>query len=321
MEKLNESKPPYETLENLFKLPNPVCYDFKLENVACLVKEKDYINRFLTRKGHCDCCKLARDFYNKIFTIDSTLEKYGGKHIWSYDTINSFKTIYNQSDVLQKKEDKNKKREDLKYLQHFAFWTHTLGNFTPIPFYTVTEKGYIRSTNQQRGSRKEYIDRTFIDIKKAFELMSFVDQKFNGNKKELDFKTDYIDYFCLQEYCTINNDEIIAIPLFDRKFENKTHPQSLSELKECILEIIIRIIKRGIMIVEKYYENNKTEESYKRKSRIKKECENLLTFYINCKNNGACDICKNYNDCLLDKSEKIIKKQEDAIENTNLIKI
>lgn len=302
---------PFKTLDNLLSSTrNPVCYSF--EDEKC--------------KVDLDRCELARDIYEKLFDVKSHSHDYGGERLWSFDTINSFQTSYNNAfkiyfqnidgfslpkgrGKISKKwiyenHESNFKNSDyrkftnLKFLNHFRYWSTTIGNFTPIPYYTITKNKFITSTN---NTRTEFFDFDIELLKKAFKLMSFVDREFCGsNNGALDFEKDYIRRFFLEEY--FNNNKTIL-------FLERTHalPKDVIDVKLCILEMIIRIIKRGQRMVEKGFEQKHvTKEMLSPTAKnINKECERLIDIYEECKSVQSCENCQ-LNQCVLNNVEDII---------------
>lgn len=304
---------PFKTFDNLLSSTrNPVCYSFKDEKC----------------KVDLDRCELARDIYEKLFDVKSQSPDFGGERLWSFDTINSFQTSYNNAfklyfqnidgfslpkgrkGISKKWIDENheinlknldyRKFMDLNFINHFRYWSTTIGNFTPIPYYTLTKNKFITSTN---NVRTEFFDFDIELLKKAFKLMSFVDREFcESNNGVLDFEKDYIRRFSLEEYFN-NNKKILFME------REKATPKDIIAVKLCILEMIIRIIKRGQRMVEKGFEQKHVAKemlfSTEKNIKINQECGRLIKIYEDCKLVQSCENCQ-LKQCVLNTVEEII---------------
>lgn len=277
-----------------------------------------------------DRCSLARDFYRKVFGCDTSNKAFSGKHDCSYDTINTFQTTYQQAikiycpnlfkncklgniqvdtnkntkisrewltkvhlDLLEKSND-YRALNSLEYLQQFAHWTHTIGNFTLIPFYYRTKDGYIVALNARKGcdaNIRDYFDLSVSAIYDAYHLMKRIS---NTDEKE-DFKINYVDKFHLEDYFVFLGDYKPTAKILFTRNNNKVLPQTREELKSCILEMIIRIIERGKKITcgdkcSKAFNNFMEEKQY----------EELLNSYRECRKIDLCDNCNEK--CMIKKS-------------------
>ncbi|MCL2014780.1 MAG: hypothetical protein FWG68_00870 [Defluviitaleaceae bacterium] len=156
------------------------------------------------------------------------------------DTMNSFKSIYNI--FHEKFGDEAYKNVNL---QEYAKLTHTIGNFTPIPFsIRFFRQHKSKCFNKHRGCNKRIEDMWDISL--------------NGIKihfeREYSVKIfrDYIDTFCLNTY--VDKDCNVR-PLFNKETRKLTPqpsplPQTECELNEFLESANKKIIQRGTILVE-----------------------------------------------------------------------
>lgn len=310
MTNIQKELAPYKTIIELFNnVENPLSYNFSFEN-----------------EGSNDRCRLARDFYLNIFEIKITKLGHDKYRFWSCDTINSFQTLFNKAFCLHCKESrptgrqkvsrkwlKNNQDELAKqpnyislinnpYIIHFRHWTHTIGNFILIPFYTRFDQGAIVPLNNYKGIKNEIsdffdLDYTIKCIKNGLQLNSII-------AKEYGLIFDINDYFS-KFYLTSKNSykgyvspvNWNAIPLFKRESVSPL-PNNESELKECMLAMIDRIINRGLLIAEKQLKSDKH-----RFDKIRNDSQLLLTKYELC-SRCTCKLsqCHTNNNCALKQS-------------------
>lgn len=253
------------------KLLNLITYDFKNEAPWNDVRdEKDPIRKFEkyrsfnkndTRKFDCDnsngSCKLADHIYELLWDwsyrkrhsipemlqgkLDARWDRLGS------DTVNSFTTTYKRALEIYS-QDHNAVRDN-KYLQKFATMTHTIGNFTLVPFKLYPQQD-TKSFNQHRGANfGPYFVYDYFDL--SLKLIK-------ENVGDREFKI-YIDTFYLNDYV---DHEYNIIPLFKRHEEllNREKllldkpkvflPRDEAELNEYLMNIIKLIESRGHRIVE-----------------------------------------------------------------------
>ena len=243
-------------LESSGNIESLVAYDFKNE-APCIetVKEKDSIEKFIKYKnynkngGKFDCdnsngtCALTGDIYKNLWGWEYN-NRYSMPHcllhsfgqVWNRmgaDTINSFQTTYKIALKIYNN-DVSKLKEN-RLLYEFASLTHTIGNFTLVPFHL--NKGDNVSFNQYRGSSLgDYFDLSLKLIKDTVDESVF--------KK-------FIDTFLLNDYVDKNYN---VIPLFKGHLQlleknlDKTKnifPQTEEELNEYLENVIEKIKTRG----------------------------------------------------------------------------
>ena len=248
-------------LNNCDNVTDVVNYDFKNElSEIANAKEKTSINKFLLYKsfgGKFDCdnsngsCPLTNDIYIKLwgwdykqrYTLTGLLqEKFG--NVWNRfgsDTINSFQTTYNKAIKIYNN-DLNAVRKN-KLLNEYAKLTHSIGNFTLVPFHL--KENDTLSFNQFRGTKLgDYFDLSLKFLKENVEFSVF--------KK-------FIDTFYLNDYV---DEHYNIIPLFSRhkqllhqdkmNFANieEILPQNEEELNEYLCNVISVIKNRGTKIAK-----------------------------------------------------------------------
>ncbi len=239
-------------------LSDIVDYDFKNEAHRLEIRlENDPIEKFLKYKkfGRFDCdnsngtCLLMNDIYYKLwrwsynsrFTIDDELKKAFG-NMWrrlGADTMNSYQTTYTNAKSIYKSVREN------ELMLQFAKYTHTIGNFTLIPFNLEGVKYF----NTYRCARfKDYFDLSLKYIKEQVDEDTF---------------KNYIDIFFLNDYV---DGEYNVLPLFSRHNDylsqermiidnvNLLIPQNETELNEFLKNVIDRIQNRGKKIAKKLIE-------------------------------------------------------------------
>jgi hypothetical protein len=274
------------TLNEFKKLKNPAEYDVKneIKPLAQLTQQiadtPDFtIEKILLYKElkmfDCDSCPLMNEIYERLWgcklirkgkyatgkfqdvlikannpLIGKTLER---------DTMNSFKTTYNQAVLIEAEEiGVDLKKYQSTYgrisiekllvdcpeiterlnqnpdLNEFATMTHTIGNFTMLP--NPNTDNYKRGFNVGRYSHtNDYWDLSLELMKE--ELQN--DELFNA----------YIEIFDLRDYIDENGK---IIPLFERK-KSPEHfePQTREELTEFLQNANKKIKARGERLVKR----------------------------------------------------------------------
>ncbi|KGR91574.1 hypothetical protein CD30_04500 [Ureibacillus massiliensis 4400831 = CIP 108448 = CCUG 49529] len=244
-------------------------YDFKNESPWESVRnETDFLQKFHNYKYQnksnikfdCDnsngTCALTDSLYqmlwgwsykNRYSVPEFLKEKFGLQwNRFGPDTMNSFATTYNQALVIYGN-DENKVKGN-PYLNQFAALTHSIGNFTLLPFKLNPEEDG-KSFNQYRGANfGKYFVYDYFDLSLKLLKESVSDLVF---KKCIDtfFLNDYVDAnynvkplfkshaaFLSSERLSLNN---------PRKFL----PQNESELNEYLNNVIINIQARARRIV------------------------------------------------------------------------
>lgn len=250
-------------------LENFINYDFKSESPwDDLRREGNSIQRFHIYKKYnkgntkfdCDnsngTCPLTDDFFKKLwnwsykdrYSVPPALKSKFGLN-WSRfgpDTMNSFLTTYKQALTIYGN-DASKAHNNI-YLNRFAALTHSIGNFTLIPFKLNPEEDE-KSFNQYRGANfGKYFVLDYFDL--SLKIIK-------ENVKESVFK-DYIDTFLLNDY--VDKDYNIK-PLFKghQEFLNsnklsldnpmKFLPQSEDELNEYLSNVNFNIESRSKRII------------------------------------------------------------------------
>ena len=266
---------------------NLASYDFKNEAPWQEVREeKNAIKKFIMYRTYgknegesfdCDnsngSCSLSDDIYMKLwgwnfqgrFTLPEFLtNKFSG--YWTRfgsDTMNSFFTTYTCAVKIYGDSDTANKNS---YLQKFAVLTHSIGNFTLVPFkLRPTDK---KSFNQYRGMNFgkyfvcDYFDLSLKLIKENVNITVF---------------KDYIDTFFLNDYV---DQEYNIKPLITRHKDmlNKEYleldnpydflPQNEMELNEYLQNVIQMIEMRAKRIVTVLKTGE--EEDSKKKVKLKK---------------------------------------------------
>ncbi|MCL2604692.1 MAG: hypothetical protein FWD90_09455 [Defluviitaleaceae bacterium] len=263
------------TTQKIFDTP-----DFTLDKI--LLHKNAYSKKYVELSNgawnafDCDCCPLMNEIYESLWGcafIMSGSPKYDMGNfldaiikaripfvgnMLERDTMNSFKTTYNQAVLIEANEinvdllsyrnvygctsiemiledfpeiaGKLQRNADLN---EFATLTHTIGNFTmiPNPDFEYYRKGF----NVGRYyPTKDYWDLTLMLLKKRLQS----DELFNA----------YIQVFDLNDY--IENGEIVR--MFERKTTPWHHePQTRNELTEFLQTVNKKIRSRGKRMVEK----------------------------------------------------------------------
>jgi hypothetical protein len=262
-------------VDNYSKLRNLETYDFKNEapwedlrnennTIKKFLKYKDYYK--VNKKFDCDnsngSCALADNIYYSLwgwcyksrYTISDDLKDKLGVP-WDRlgtDTMNSFSTTYSQALKIDS-QDHDTVNININ-LQKFAGLTHSIGNFTLIPF-KLDWHNDKKSFNQYRGANfGKYFVYDYFDL--SLKLIK-------ENISEEAFK-NYIDTFFLDDY--VDKDYEIK-PLFksheaflrssklDLENPKKFIPQNEAELNEYLVNVINNIELRGRRIVDELEKN------------------------------------------------------------------
>jgi hypothetical protein len=255
----------------LFEGLNLITYDFKNEDPCKEVRdEKDPFRKFELYKNSksnfdCDRSELADRIYKLLWgwsyyensdIIPDILKGMLEATKWERlgcDTMNSFSTTYTKARKIYT-QDLDKVRAN-DYLKKFASLTHTIGNFTLIPF-KLNFRQDVRSFNQDRGWRRKegmYFVYDYFDL--SLKLIK-------ENVSETGFKA-YIDTCYLNDYVNKNYD---IIPLF------KGHADLLKEDKLPIDNPYIFLTTDEAELIE--YLRNVLEKIESRGHRIVKELTN-----------------------------------------------
>lgn len=245
-------------------------YDFKNESDY----EKEILNLtsiqfFIEYRSHpkskeCDICLLADDIYKKLwgwcyknryenpnkitFALGDQWSRY------SADTMNSFKTTYNQAKKIYL--GNIDEMEENINLQRYANLTHTIGNFTLVPFKMDASDKF--SFNQSRGiSFGKYFVYDYFDLS----------LKTIREKVSEDVFKEYINFFILNDYVY---EDFRIKPLMgshvdllniDSKLLNKKLnmllPQNIEELNDYLVTVNNLIEKRSERIIEILERKNK----------------------------------------------------------------
>ena len=247
----------------------PVQYDFKEElfkekrfetvELEKIKKEEDPIKKLLLGREadkkhklwHVENCKLAKAIYCVLWGWHGDVTQWPFR--LNADVMNSFKTTYN---AYQKIKIENGENElDYSQLVMFAKMTHTIGNFTIIPFYVEFEPGDgLKSFNFHRGTNKGPIQ-DYWDISLQV-LKCFFERKYPG----AGFFKEYADtFFHTKESLNIEpyiDDNYNIIPLFTRKSgsicpQPSPQPESPKEMNEFLINVNTRILSRSKIMVKK----------------------------------------------------------------------
>ncbi|MCK8487070.1 hypothetical protein M0651_07805 [Paenibacillus sp. MBLB2552] len=249
---------------------NLITYDFKNEDPCEEVRdEKDPFRKFELYKNSksnfdCDSSKLAYRIYKLLwgwnyrnrFSIPDNLKGKLEATKWERlgpDTMNSFLTTYNHACKIYS-QDHDKVRDNYS-LKKFASLTHSIGNFTLVPF-KLDFRQDVKSFNQNRGWHgSEYFVYDYFDL--SLKLIK-------ETVSETGFKA-YIDTFYLNDYVDHKYD---IIPLFRGHVEllkedklllenpNRFLPTTEAELIEYLRNVLEKIESRGIRIVKELLNKN-----------------------------------------------------------------
>ncbi|WP_312939600.1 hypothetical protein [Oscillibacter sp.] len=248
-------------------------YDLKNESPWDNANQKQNpIQKFLRYKDnnkgsqHFDCdgsggtCALTDDLYKRLWgwsykgryqLPEELAESMGAQwNRFGPDTMNSFMTIYR---VAQRLYSQNKNAIPKNpYISKFAVLTHTIGNFTLVPFQLNPQEDQ-GSFNQSRGFRGRNGSKYFVyDF---FDLSLKIIQE---NTEDFVFRA-YIDTFFLNDYV---DEEYNVLPLFSRhkwyleqeqlplEKPEDFLPANKIELDEYLENVICRIEARGKRMVD-----------------------------------------------------------------------
>lgn len=246
-------------------------YDFKNEAPCIDIRNQNNpLKKFLRYKefnkseGKFDCdnsngtCSLTNDIYielwgwsyeNRFSMCDELKAKFGKAWTrFSADTMNSFQTTYTRAKEIYGAE----RVQENKLLLEFATYTHTIGNFSLVPFNLEENTPF----NPYRYTKfRDYFDLSLKFIKERVDAETF--------KK-------YIDTFFLNDYV---DSEYNVLPLINRhknlllqekmSIENVNDllPQNEDELNEYLKNVIEKIKNRGKRIACLLLEENAKEDA------------------------------------------------------------
>ncbi|MCL1988724.1 MAG: hypothetical protein FWG64_12270 [Firmicutes bacterium] len=163
------------------------------------------------------------------------------------DTMNSFKTIYNKAIEIYEKEGLEHKVYDNENLQKYATLTHTIGNFTLIPFQIRFSNDYrLKNFNRYRGCNGKIKDTWDISLN---EMKRYFGKEHEKYGKE--FFKKYVDTFFLKMYVDENYN---VLPLFSRptrtlELQENPLPQTLDELNIFLEVANARILQRSLILL------------------------------------------------------------------------
>jgi hypothetical protein len=252
-------------------LESLVTYDFKNEspwpdvnNEANSLKKFQLYKAKEEPKFDCDSsngtCPLASDIYNRLwgwtyenrFHLPERLSScfQGQWERMGSDTMNSFSTIYRTAKSVYSNTPHLLEQNNL--LARFASLTHTIGNFTLVPFQLSPQRDN-RSFNQYRGFQGNDDNPYFV-----YDFFDLSLKLIQENTSTQVFK-DYIDTFFLNDY--VDKDYRI-IPLFKRhqvflkerylsvKDPDAFLPQNETELNEYLSNVNRLIQMRSRRIID-----------------------------------------------------------------------
>lgn len=164
----------------------------------------------------------------------------------SGDTMNSFKTLYNQVYIDKGYDDDSSARY---LMEQFAHLTHTLGNFIPCPNYFNQERSH---------TSKDFWDLTLEEIYDNYCYSNYkLSKKYPNINKWLNENhsswKDFITKNYLEDW--VDNDFEIVKLFQDHSFNN-TIPMDYDSFIECIQNINERIIKRSVRLLQRIKQNN-----------------------------------------------------------------
>ena len=246
-------------------------YDFKNE-APCIdiITQNNPLKKFLRYKefnkneGKFDCdnsngtCSLTNDIYIELwgwsyenrFSMSNELKaKFGNAWTrFSADTMNSYQTTYTKAKEIYGAEGV----QENKLLLEFATYTHTIGNFSLVPFSFEENTPF----NPYRNTKfKDYFDLSLKFIKERVDAKTF---------------KQYIDTFFLNDYV---DSEYNVLPLFSghkklllqekMSIENVNDllPQNEAELNEYLENVIEKIKNRGKRIANLLLEKNAKDDA------------------------------------------------------------
>lgn len=280
-------------------LSSLISYDMKDQvNKAIVRNEEDIFKKIkLYRNCQFTCDSLdgknimVNNIYKELWdwnrpvTKKSGYQKSGGgktpegfsdefKHQWKRlgpDTMNSFKIIRDHA----YSKIYNKSLEDLesnKNLRKFALLTHTIGNFTLVPYYLTSSDrpSYVMEDNKVK-SKKQVVKAITFDQSRGSSGKYFVKDMFDLSLKIIkentssDIFKEYIDKFFLNMYVDKNyniipllksNEEYLLQDKMDLSNPLKFMPSNEAELNEYLENVNNLIEMRSKLIVEKLKMSN-----------------------------------------------------------------
>lgn len=257
-----KSKSDQESIVN-YDFKNECPYDYVREESDSIEKFFAYKKAYDTEDRPFDCdnsngsCNLSGDIYEALWgwrkkhkyttyeplnkKINVNWDRYGT------DTMNSFKTIYNQISKLNKGNESQ--TNDMYLLQRFAKLTHSLGNFTLVPFHLSDSD--TRSFNQYRGFKAgRYFVYDFFDLSLKIIKEHIGEESFKN----------YIDVFCLNMYVDENyqikplmkrHERYLNQEKMDLSNPNDFLPETMDEAIEFLQNTIRNIETRGYLLASK----------------------------------------------------------------------
>lgn len=169
----------------------------------------------------------------------------------------------------------------LSELETFAGLTHSIGNFTILPY----------QINKMRAfSKKDYWDLTLKDV---HEFLLGINQQDTGLKRkiaqlyphllDMDNKQgsaiwdQFIEKYYLQPYV---DEDYIPQELWEGHFENGQEPKKIEDFEQFYHNVNLLIIERGKWITKKLYEKVHSREELNECSLYQTELANLELHYF-----------------------------------------
>lgn len=244
-----------------------VAYDFKnespLEDVRTekdpIKKMRQYKNTFNATHFDCDSCALSISIYEILwgwsvsnqYQLPPNLRNSFPWKTFGCDTMNSYQTIFNHYQRTFGTPETN------PYIRQLAAATHSIGNFTLVP-YKLNPKD-IASFNQFRGQRSLKIQGRLITS--PYYVCDFFDLSLKLIKETVTENTfkEYIDTFFLNDYVdenyaiiplSLGHETLLKQEKLDTNNNYKKFlPATISELNEYLQVVLDKINLRGNRII------------------------------------------------------------------------
>ena len=264
-----------QTLKNV-SLLDFATYDFKNEDFSEEIRNENNplakFSMYHNSKSNFDCdssngtCDLANEVYEVLWGFNYKLgvtmplnlrRKFENWDRMGADTMNSFATTYINAlhKIYNGDEDKLHGNE---LIQDFASLTHSVGNFTLVPFHLAPDDE--KSFNQYRGYKPQE------EASGKYFVYDYFDLSLKLIKENLDEPVfrNYINTFFLNDYVDSNynvkplfkgHEQFLKMEKLPLENPNLFHPKTEAELNEFLQNVLNNIMLRAERMISVIRDN------------------------------------------------------------------
>lgn len=226
-------------------------YEKKILGKAGKVKAENSFELFVY-----DQLNSFKDYEKKVYNeVNEIYEKLGWVKYGYFDTINSFWTIFKCAAKRVMEYDR-KDLEEQAFFQDYAYNKNDARKLAQKVLWRFPQLDTLAALTHCAANFMPCMDGKFNSLKYSTSkdhLPVFAD-RINADEKYEQYKNwlkENIDDLCLGDYYETDGESIKGKPLFKGQSVDRPLPEKEGEIKDCLNEIIIRIIKRAGYMAEK----------------------------------------------------------------------